>query len=920
MMWLPGALIGGLLAYQIYSDAWAIGAAVGALVGLIVGRLLAEPPAHRPTSELETRLTELTARLDWIDRRLADLERVDRRAPSVAAWPASATPETAPMEPPGARAETIETVAPTAKPAVAAAEPPAGAEPAAAAVAPSPPDEPLFAKVLQEWPICRWLTGGNTVVRVGIVVLFFGVAFLLKYASERFELSIELRLAGVAVGALVLLVLGWRLRERRPGYALTLQGGGIGVLYLVIFTAFRLYHLLPPVQAFALLVAVAALSAVIAVVQDALALAVLGSSGGFLAPILASTGGGSHVMLFSYYAVLNAAILAIAWFKAWRVLNLVGFAFTYGIGTVWGLKLYRPEHFASTEPFLALFFAFYVAIPILFARRRAAGLERYVDTTLVFGVPLVTFGLQASLVHDFEYATAWSALVLSAVYLTLAKAVFGQRGEALRLLAEAFLALGVVFGSLAIPLALEGRWTSTAWALEGAAIVWVGVRQQRLPARIFGIALQFLAGAVFLADSSRFSGWLVANNVYLGCVFLALGGLFCAWYLDRHRGAVTEPERIAAVVLFVWGIVWWVGGALGEIDRHLPYRYHIQAALVFLTASCAAFSWLHARIDWRLARYPAQAVTPLMVVALGASMVQETHPLAHFGYAGWPIAFAAHFLLLRRHETTGSRYQYWAHAAGVWLLAALGSWEIGWGIDRLVAGRAVWPLIAWALVPGALLTALALRGMRIAWPVARHRDAYLTGGAAPLAVYLVVWGLLVNFVTNGDPAPLPYVPILSPLDLAALGALLAVALWYVESHRLGLSPIATIPRAHVVGVLAGLVFVWMNAVLLRALHHWGGVPFNLESMMRSDIVQTAFSILWSLVALASMGVATRRSLRAAWIAGAVLMAVVVVKLFMIDLSNVGTIQRIVSFVGVGILMLVLGYFSPVPPRSPREAR
>src|SRR5262245_38272156 len=112
MMWMPGALIGGLLAYQIYSDAWAIGVIVGALAGLIVGRLLAGPPAHRPPSELESRLTELTARLDWIDRRLADLERVDPRASSVAVSPASATPEPAPTEPAVARAETIETFAP----------------------------------------------------------------------------------------------------------------------------------------------------------------------------------------------------------------------------------------------------------------------------------------------------------------------------------------------------------------------------------------------------------------------------------------------------------------------------------------------------------------------------------------------------------------------------------------------------------------------------------------------------------------------------------------------------------------------------------------------------------------------------------------------------------------------------------------
>src|SRR5499425_2977092 len=400
MMWMPGALIGGLLAYQIYPDTWAIGAVVGALAGLIVGRLLAEPGA-RPPSELETRLTELTARLDWIDRRLADLERGDRRAPGVAAGTASATPEPVPAAPPIARAETIQTFAPPAESA-ATAEPVAAVERAAAAAAPPPADEPPFGTVLQEWPIWRWLTGGNTVVRVGIVVLFFGVAFLLKYASERFDLPIELRLAGVAAGALVLLVLGWRLREQRPGYALSLQGGGIGILYLVIFTAFRLYHLLSPVQAFALLVAVAALSAVIAVAQDALSLAVLGVSGGFLAPILASTGGGSHVMLFSYYVMLNLGIVGIAWYKAWRPLNVLGFVFTFSIGTLWGSRFYHPALFASTEPFLVIFFLLYLAIPILFARQQARALaslgarqvRNYVDGTLVFGTPLVAFGLQ----------------------------------------------------------------------------------------------------------------------------------------------------------------------------------------------------------------------------------------------------------------------------------------------------------------------------------------------------------------------------------------------------------------------------------------------------------------------------------------------------------------------------------------------
>jgi uncharacterized membrane protein len=325
--------------------------------------------------------------------------------------------------------------------------------------------------------------------RAGVVILFFGFAFLLKYSYQHIQMPIELRLAAVALGAVLLLVIGWRLRLAREAYGLALQGGGVGLLYLTIFSALRLYGLLPAAPAFALLLAVVALSALLAVLQDSLALAMLGAAGGFLAPILTSTGEGSHVALFSYYAVLNVGILAIAWFKAWRLLNLLGFVFTFGIATLWGSLHYRPDLYASTEPFLLLFFLIYVAIAVLFARRAAGPVERHLDTTLVFGVPLISFGLQVGLVREFTYGSAWSALVLGAFYLLLARTLWSRRGEGQRLLVEAFLALGVVFATLAIPLAFDGRWTSAAWAIEGAAIVWVGVRQQRLPARLFGILL-----------------------------------------------------------------------------------------------------------------------------------------------------------------------------------------------------------------------------------------------------------------------------------------------------------------------------------------------------------------------------------------------------------------------------------------------
>ena len=94
-------------------------------------------------------------------------------------------------------------------------------------------------------PLWAWFTGGNALTRIGVVVLFFGVAFLLRYFAEHFTVPIEWRLAAVAAGGLALIGLGMRLAAARPGYGLSLQGAGAGILYLTTYAAFRLYAVLP---------------------------------------------------------------------------------------------------------------------------------------------------------------------------------------------------------------------------------------------------------------------------------------------------------------------------------------------------------------------------------------------------------------------------------------------------------------------------------------------------------------------------------------------------------------------------------------------------------------------------------------------------------------------------------------------------
>ena len=118
--------------------------------------------------------------------------------------------------------------------------------------------------------IKRWFTTGNVPVKVGMIVSLFGVAFLIKEGVDRGWLvfPIELRLLLVAAFGIALLIIGWNLRQRRPVYSLTVQGGGIAIIYLTTFAAFRLYDLLPPLPALIMLIVVTVAAGTLAVLQD----------------------------------------------------------------------------------------------------------------------------------------------------------------------------------------------------------------------------------------------------------------------------------------------------------------------------------------------------------------------------------------------------------------------------------------------------------------------------------------------------------------------------------------------------------------------------------------------------------------------------------------------------------------------------
>ncbi|MEW5973525.1 MAG: DUF2339 domain-containing protein [Pseudomonadota bacterium] len=748
-------------------------------------------------------------------------------------------------------------------------------------------------------PLRAFLAEGNLVVKVGVVVLFFGLAFLLKYAAVRIAFPIELRLALVGAGGVALLALGWRLRERRRGYALALQGGGIGVLYLTLYAAFRLYDLLPAGATFPLMLAVVLLAAWLAILQDARSLAALGVAGGFLAPVLTASDAGRHVELFSYYAILNLGILLVAWRKAWSELNLLGFLFTFVIGTAWGVLRYRPQDFATTEPFLILFFLIFLASTVLYALHRAADLRDYVHASMVFGPPLVGFGLQAALVRDFEYGLAWSAFVLGGVYLLLAAALWRRAGENLRRLTEAFLALGVIFASLAIPFAVDGRWTGAAWALEGAGILWVGLRQERRLAVGFGLLLQLGAGLLYLLDARPMpADWPLFNAGYLGTALIGLAGLFSAYQMRARQ---------ASPALLVWGLAWWLLGGHADLARTLPGHEVLAAWLAYVALTAAAARLLAERIEWTALHHVPAGYLAFLVPLTFASLASQSHPAAHGGLMAWPLAFVVMTLMLWWNDRRSwpSSAPALVHAATLWLLALLVARELDWRIGLALGQEGIvrgsWSEIAWGLVPAAMLAGI---GAWRRWPVAAHPGAYrgLAGGG--LTVFLVLWVVLVNLLSSGDPWPLPYLPLLNPLDVAIGLVLLVLA------HR-ELRP--ALPVRRLLPVVGGVLFLWLNAILARSLHYYAGLPLKLSALMDSTLAQATFSIAWTITGLVLMVAASRFKRRALWMIAAGLLAAVVVKLFLFDLSGRDSLERIVSFVGVGLLLLLAGYLSPMPP-------
>jgi len=397
-----------------------------------------------------------------------------------------------------ARIDRIErTLAPiTARQQARSSEPPPPPPLEAAVAAPAPPPPPSFNPLRQPaestgtkpQASLEDRLGSQIFNRIAIVAILIGATLFLKLAMDNHWIGARGRvLVGLIAGAGLVL---WSERFRKREFAAfsySLKAIGSGVLYLSLWAAFQLYHLMPANAAFALMLLVTLWNAWMAWAQSSELLAAYAIAGGFATPLLLVTGGNHEVFLFAYILTIDLATVVLvrleeARAKNWSRLILAALPATivYFIG--WFSSFYSPDQLASTSVFIALFFFAFLTVPFDLSRPSEGSAEgssakaRQADAITSVLLPLANavFASLAfySVLEDSGHHTAlpWVALAFAALYLAVMRLPQTVVAKAVHL------SLAVLFLTITIPLKASGRWITIGWLAEGVALLWISAR------------------------------------------------------------------------------------------------------------------------------------------------------------------------------------------------------------------------------------------------------------------------------------------------------------------------------------------------------------------------------------------------------------------------------------------------------------
>ncbi|HEY6944019.1 MAG TPA: DUF2339 domain-containing protein, partial [Candidatus Acidoferrum sp.] len=386
------------------------------------------------------------------------------------------------------------------------------------------------------------IIGGRWLNRIGIVALIGATTFFLKYAFDNNWIGPSGRVAiGIVLGAAMLPWSQWLLRRGYSYFSEGIAGLGAAVMYLSLWAGCQYYTLYTRDVGFYAMIVVTAGMAAVALGRNSQRIALLSLVGGFLTPILVSSGKDEQVVLFSYLLMLGLGLLIIELRRDWRYLTPVSFVFSVIYFWGWYDKFYQPAKLERTLIFATLFLLLYAAVPILRAVKSSSVNE--LDSLFVLANSFSYFGaLYAMLWPRDRWPLTLLALALSAGHVTVARVIPPPKSGQSALMRFLYAGMALTFATLAIPLRLDGKWITLAFAVEGAVLVWTGFRSAVAGLRGAGYLLIAIAAFRLLvfplpARQFLFNERFATYVVLIACLVAVL-------YVAREQlSSISSEER-----------------------------------------------------------------------------------------------------------------------------------------------------------------------------------------------------------------------------------------------------------------------------------------------------------------------------------------------------------------------------------------
>lgn len=437
---------------------------------------------------LKTKINDLSTQLRDVDRKLAkalDSKTGPQEMPETSKQ--TVTPETKPIilkeeENAGKSIPEVakEVVRPDKKVIAMAlpeeTKPVKTAAPARKVVKPVQPKEPSKLRSGFTKNILEPLIGGNLFSKIGIITLVLGIGFFVKYAIDQDWINEVGRVAiGVLAGGCII-GLAHRLKEKYIVFASVMAGGGIAVLYITITLAFREYMLFSQTVAFAILILITVFSVINSLLYNRQELAIFSLAGGFLSPLMVSTGSGNYIVLFSFLLILNCGMLIIALRKNWESTGIIAFLLSLAFYWTWLLSGFESQ-FAGATVFASLFFIqFYLLAVIKHYKELKRLTVLQAILILVNNMSLLFSCMYIFNRYDYE-VQGLATLVIAAFNAVILLILFRQSRIDRNVI---YLIIGIVMSlvSLAIPIQMDGHVITMFWAAEAVLLLWLWQRSK----------------------------------------------------------------------------------------------------------------------------------------------------------------------------------------------------------------------------------------------------------------------------------------------------------------------------------------------------------------------------------------------------------------------------------------------------------